>query len=198
LRLAVRPEPPYVAPDVGRRLGGRGVSVHPTPACLRAAVQRGGLARAVRAPIPMTPEELMQLASQQYRRRAEGLLSSAHRAGRTAVGTDAVREAMAQRRLMLLVVAADASNRRQDMERQAERLGGSCAVLGTRASLGPLFHRDEVALVGITEPALAAEIAMAAHRARVLAGEDPGGEAITGSDPGVVLGRRGQIRAEDE
>jgi uncharacterized protein len=169
LRLAVLPHPPHLSADPGRRLGGRGVSVHPTRDCVHAAVRRGGLARALNGPVPLGAEAIMQQASDQYRRRAAGLLVSAHGAGCAVLGTDAVREAMARKRVHLLLVATDAANRRDELLRMAERLGSACTVFGTKASLGRVLGRDEVAVVAVTEPALAGEILRAARRADALA-----------------------------
>jgi predicted RNA-binding protein YlxR (DUF448 family)/ribosomal protein L30E len=193
LRLAVQPHAPYVAPDVGRRLGGRGVSVHPTWSCVRAAVERGGIARSLKRPVPVAAEEVARHASEQYLRRAEGLLSSAHRAGRTAVGTDAVRGAISRGQVSLLVVAADAANRRDEVERQAERLGSACAIVGTKVSLGRIFGRDEVAVVAVTEPGLAEELAVAARRSLALAADHADRDGSR-----TRRGAQGQDQAEDE
>lgn len=168
LRFAVRSEPPYVAPDPARRLGGRGVSVHPRWACVRAAVERGGFARASRRPVGLTAEAIAGAAAEQCRRRAEGLLLSAHRAGAVAVGTDAVRQDMERGRVRLLVVAEDAANRREALEAQAQRLGGTCVVMGTKESLGRLLGRAGVAVASVSEPKLAAELVRAVARAKAL------------------------------
>ncbi|MBW1830216.1 MAG: YlxR family protein, partial [Deltaproteobacteria bacterium] len=40
VRLVVGDSAPFVAVDLGRRLGGRGVSVHPKKACVRSAALR--------------------------------------------------------------------------------------------------------------------------------------------------------------
>ena len=50
LRFVLGPDGQLV-PDVGRKLPGRGVSVHPRGACLVAAVRRGGFARGFRRPV---------------------------------------------------------------------------------------------------------------------------------------------------
>lgn len=171
LRFAVCSEPPYVAPDVGGRLGGRGVSVHPRRKCLDDAVAKGGFARSLRRKVPLAAAHVAELAAQQYRRRAEGLLSSAHRAGHTAVGTDAVREAMEQGRVRLLVVATDAANRREDLTARAERLGGACVILGTKVSLGKLLGKAEAAVVAVGEPELARQLGGAVARAKALEGD---------------------------
>lgn len=168
LRFAVGPEAPHLAPDVSRRLGGRGVSVHPRRACIEAAVRRGGLARSLRRPVPVSAEVLAEMAAEQYRRRAEGLLLSAHRGGHAAVGTDAVREAMGRGQARMLVVAADAANRRDELEALAARLGGRCVVLSTKERLGRLLGREEVGVVAVKEPGIADELGLAADRARLL------------------------------
>src|SRR5210317_2181166 len=79
VRLVVGDSEPFVAVDLGRRLGGRGVSVHPKRACIRSAALRGGLARALRGLTQLEPESIERMIVQQFEQRALGLLSSAQR-----------------------------------------------------------------------------------------------------------------------
>jgi predicted RNA-binding protein YlxR (DUF448 family)/ribosomal protein L30E len=168
LRFVVAPVPPFLVPDVGGKLGGRGVSVHPTRACVEAAVRRGGFAKVLKRAVPVGADELARLAAEQYIRRAESLLVAARRADALALGTDAVREALRGGKVQALVVAADAAGRREELEQAAERLGRRCVVLGTKASLGKLFGRDELGVAAVLDAGIASALTRAAARALAL------------------------------
>lgn len=171
LRFVVRDEAPRLVPDVRRRLPGRGVSVHPRRECLERAVAKGGLARAVRGKIDLSAAELCALAAAQYQRRLEGLLLAAFRNGTVAVGTDAVRQALTEARVRVLLVAGDAAGRREELWSQAERLGNRCVTYGTKSKLGRLFGRSEVGVMAILDPRIAKEVAATAARAMQLSEE---------------------------
>lgn len=157
LRFAVAPAGDALAPDVMQKLGGRGVSVHPTRACLKAAVS-GGFARSLRHSVNVSLDELVEQAVTQYERRAEGLLVSAHKARRLAVGTDAVRESMGMGTAEALVIASDAAGRREDIEAQAKALGQRCVVFGTKVLLGGLLGREEVGVLTILDKGIASAL----------------------------------------
>jgi hypothetical protein len=168
LRFVVRDEAPRLVPDVRRRLPGRGVSVHPRRECVERAVAKGGFARALRGKVDTSAEELCALAAGQYERRLEGLLLAAFRNGKVAVGTDAVRRALAEATVRVLVVAGDASGRREEIWSQAERLGNRCVMVGTKAKLGRPFGRAEVGVLAILDEGIAKEVAATAARATQL------------------------------
>jgi uncharacterized protein len=170
LRFVVAGDPPQVVPDVSRRTAGRGASVHPRRRCLDAAVRSGALRRALRAELATNADDLALWASGQYGRRLDGLIAAAYRSGRAAVGTERVRDAIASKRAVLLIVAADATENRQELMRAAERIGGSCLVHGDKASLGRLFGREIVAVAAITDRNIADELQTAARCAADIAG----------------------------
>lgn len=157
-----------LAPDPARRLGGRGASVHPTRACIEAAVKRGGFARAFHAEITADAATLAARAADWERRRIEGLILAAHRSKCAALGTDAVRAAVADRSAVALVVAADAAGRREELVEATRGLGGACWVIGTKASLGRLFGRDELGVLAVLDERIAEEIGRASARLRDL------------------------------
>ncbi len=165
LRVVFGGEPERLVPDIGRRLPGRGASVHPNLACLRAAVTRGGFARAFGRGIDADAGALVAVIVEQYRRRADGLLLAALRAKKLVVGTDAVRASLGQateaERPRLLVVARDAVGRREELERAVARLGGACVVFGDKTSLGRLLGREELGVLAVTDGGVAAEVARA-------------------------------------
>ncbi|UJR81138.1 YlxR family protein [Sandaracinus amylolyticus] len=188
LRFAIGPEAPYLAPDPQRKLGGRGVSVHPSRKCIELAAKKGGFARALKKGVSIDANALCESAAVLYVMRAESLLIAAARRKKLAIGTDAVRDALRRpersggtaefagsrtdRReeceVELLVVAADAEGRREELRAAAEKLGRRCTVLGTKGSLGRLFGRDEVGVLGILDRGIADEVVRCAARAAEL------------------------------
>lgn len=171
LRLAIAPDAPFLVPDPQRKLGGRGVSVHPSRACVELAVKRGGFARALKRSVAIDAAALCEAARALYVMRAESLLIAASRRKRLAIGTEAVREALRTPEgslVEVLVVAADAEGRRVELEAVAARLGRRCQVLGTKSSLGRLFGRDEVGVLGVLDRGIADEVVRCATRADAL------------------------------
>lgn len=155
VRLVVGPSAPFVAVDLGRRLGGRGVSVHPKKACIRSAALRGGVARALRGVAQVEPETVERMVVQQFERRALGLLSSAQRARSLAVGADAVRSALKANRGDLLIRAKDSRGRGDELARAATALGCATATWGTKASVGDAFGRSELGVILVTDRGIA-------------------------------------------
>jgi predicted RNA-binding protein YlxR (DUF448 family) len=168
LRFAFADDPPRLAPDPGRRLGGRGASVHPRRSCLEQAVRRGGFSRAFRRPVEVETDALIQAATDQYRRRIGGLLLAGWRARHLVVGTDAVSKALDEANgPVLLVVAGDAAGRRSELEKRAGSLGRGAVptsiTYGDKATLGRLFGRETLGVLGILDEGIAAEVVRAAH-----------------------------------
>ena len=169
LRFVVRDEEPRLVPDIRHRLPGRGVYVHPTRECVRLALQKGGFSRSVRTHVSGDPDEVCALAAAQYERRAEGLLLAAFRNGCVALGTDPVRRALGEATVRLLVVAVDAAGRRDELVAQAARLGEDrCVRYGTKETLGRLFSRSELGVLGILDERIAKEVAATTARATQL------------------------------
>jgi ribosomal protein L7Ae-like RNA K-turn-binding protein len=164
-------EPVQIAPDVRRRAPGRGVSVHPRLRCVEAAVRTGALRRGLGvgdAP-SASALELSRMAAEQYRRRAVGLLSSAKRARRLTLGTEATRTAIEELKLRVLLVASDAEGHREELVAAAERLGGSCLVWSNKQELGRLFGRALLSIVGVLDAGIASELRQVVRCASELA-----------------------------
>ncbi|MCC7536590.1 MAG: DUF448 domain-containing protein [Deltaproteobacteria bacterium] len=147
-----------IVPDPMGRLPGRGAYVHVRGDCMAAAV-RGGLARAFRAPVELGADELAVAIEARLVVRRTGLLVAARRAGALAIGTDAVRDAIASRRVALLLVASDAAGRREELSAAVGRLGRACVEVGTKTELGALLGREEVGVVAVLDRGLAEAIA---------------------------------------
>lgn len=165
LRFVLAGDPPTVVPAVRHGdAGGRGASVHPRYRCLVAAVERGGFKRAFKRDFPgLSAQQLSTWAREQYLRRVTGLMTAAARGGFAAVGTDAVRTALADdtARVALLVVAEDAAGRRDELTATAARLGRRCVVIGDKEHLGGLFGRASLGVVAILHEDIAAEVSAA-------------------------------------
>ena len=170
----LRPDAPVVLPDLGHRLPGRGVSIHPRRACLESAVRRGGLSRGLRCKVTADAAHLGAEAIEQYRRRIDGLLATAMRTRGLIFGTDALRDAlrraeqlgggkgMAGESVALVVMAGDAAGRRDELLSLAGRAAVPVVVFGSKETLGRLLRRGEVGVLGILDTALAAAVQTAA------------------------------------
>ena len=158
VRLVVGPSAPFVAVDLGRKLGGRGVSVHPTRTCVRSAALRGGLAKALRGVARVEPESVERMIVAQLEQRALGLLSAAQRARSLALGAEAVRAALQANQGDLLIRAEDSRGRGDELARAAVALGCATVTWGTKASLGDAFTRSELGVLLVTDRGIARAI----------------------------------------
>jgi ribosomal protein L7Ae-like RNA K-turn-binding protein len=140
------------------------VWVHPSLACVKAATDKGGLARALKREVRLESAWLAGVMRDAIGRRIEGLLLSASRKRALAVGTDATRDALGRSAVEALVIAADAAGRRDELAASASRLGRHAVVFSTKSSLGRLFGRDEVGVIGILDGGIAAEVVESGQR----------------------------------
>jgi predicted RNA-binding protein YlxR (DUF448 family) len=137
-----------VAVDLAGHAFGRGAHVHPSRACLERAASRG-LARSLHAEVRCTPQGLRDSVAEAANRRVAGLLASAAGAGRLVTGRDALEAAGAREELSLLVVACDAGRvaSSDSVRRALER--GRAVAWGSKAALGELVQRREIAVLGV-------------------------------------------------
>lgn len=159
-------EGPELVVDVLGKLPGRGLSVHPTKACVEAAVKRGGIAQALRRAPRIQTTELARAISDRLSQRALSMVVAARGARALVLGTEAVREALTAGDVALLLLASDAEGRRDELLSQASRLGRAAIVIGTgelrtKADLGKMFGRDELAVIGVTDPRIAERVTQA-------------------------------------
>jgi uncharacterized protein len=164
LRLVLVSDPggtgqaPGLLPDVRKREPGRGVSVHPKFRCLQSAVASGAFKRAFKTQLEVSATEIASVARSQYERRAQGLLLAARRAHKLALGTEAVRDAIQDRRAKLLIIAGDAEGSREELEHAAMRLGRTCLVWNTKNGLGHLFSRATLSILAVLDIGIADEL----------------------------------------
>lgn len=163
IRLAHVPgHEPVLVPDLGGKLGGRGLWLHPRTACLDKAL-RGGFARALRAAVSVEREVLLSTLRTQLTRRIQGLLLAALRRRSFKLGTDSVLEALATCPVSLLLVAKDAAGRRNDIVARASERRVPVVELFDREVLGRLTQRDAVSFLAVLDNQIAREIADASR-----------------------------------
>jgi len=146
-----------VVPDLAGGAFGRGAWVHARPSCIEGAA-RGGLSRGLKMQVKADAAQLMALVREAATRRALSLLLAAQRARLAALGTTALEEAERDGRVELLVLAGDAkaSSELAAVTRLGQR--GRVRLFKTKAELGAVYGRDELALVGLLSRDLSREV----------------------------------------
>ena len=142
---------------------GRGAHVHVRPSCLERAC-RAGFARSFKQPVVATPAALAQQVVVAAEQRIRGLLLGARRAKLLAFGEEA-REAVGNGKATLALVAVDAGASGTKGALLLAVRDGRAIAYGTKAELGSLFGREEVAVVAVTHQGVARQI----HSARAAA-----------------------------
>lgn len=152
-----------LVPDLGGKLGHRGVSVHPRRECVTLAARRGGFARALRREIHVDPQSLCITMHGQVMRRVEGLLLAAVRRRAVALGTDAVLVTLRAGAAELILVAKDAAGRREDLLEEARKRQVPALELSDKAGLGRLTGRATLGVIALLDGQMAREISVCAR-----------------------------------
>jgi predicted RNA-binding protein YlxR (DUF448 family) len=202
VRLIVSPEG-EVAVDARGGGFGRGAHVHPRPDCLQKAVERG-IARSAKARVntlatetgelvPLTRAALAEAIQRSADRRIEGLILSAKRAHRLAIGADAVRSAWGRGDAQLILVARDAAAAADLTEVRQAVAEGRGAAWGTKVHVATLVHgpaRTEAHRVGVGVIAVSSRtIAVALQEAIYIADAVTGAPTQTASKRGASVSR---------
>ncbi len=173
IRFVVDPEGGLM-PDLAARLPGRGIWLRPDRQLWKAPGTRQRLARVgVRR---FDPDALAGQLERLLERRCLDLLGLARRAGQLAAGYEKVREALAEGRVAMLLVARDASE--NGRRRFRDLPPGVCrAEPFDRAALGRAIGRDAVVYVAVAPGRLAERLRCEIGRLLELRGRrdrDPG------------------------
>ena len=153
MRIVLGPEGEAV-PDLKGTSFGRGAWIHPTIGCIEKAAPRG-LSRSFRCRVRTGAEELRNAVALAADARATALIACAGRAGEIAPGSDAVREALADGRARLVIVAVDARAAAQTPWVQRAVAEGRALAWGTKALIGEAVGRRDTGVVAILEAGLA-------------------------------------------
>jgi hypothetical protein len=187
--------------------------VHPRPECLQKAVDRG-LARSAKVKtntlateagelVPLTRAALAEAIQRSTDRRIEGLLISAKRSRRLAIGADAVRSAWARGDAQLVMVARDAAAAAELSEVRQAIAEGRGVAWGDKVRIASLVHgpaRTEAHRVGVGVIAVSSRtIAEALLEAVHVADGVTGTPAKQAAKPGASRPRfRSQIESPRE
>jgi predicted RNA-binding protein YlxR (DUF448 family)/ribosomal protein L7Ae-like RNA K-turn-binding protein len=150
-----------LAPDPRGGAFGRGAWLHPRPECLVRAVPRG-VARALRSEVRTSAEEFSVHLRRAGIRRLLGLVGSAWRARKAAVGATAVEELLATGRDCLVVVATDAHAAAAGYGVSRAVALGRALAASTKVELGEALGRTEVGVVAILDRGFEAPLREAA------------------------------------
>ncbi len=206
VRLIISPEG-EVAVDARGGGFGRGAHVHPRPECLQKAIDRG-LARSAKAKIntlatesgelvPLTRAALAEAIQRSTDRRIEGLLISAKRSRKLAVGADAVRGAWARGDAHLILVARDAAAAAELTEVRQAIAEGHGAAWGDKVRIATLVHgparteahRVGVGVIAVSSRTIAAALLEAVHVADGVTGAPAKTGTRSASKPGASRSR---------
>jgi hypothetical protein len=160
-----------VALDARASQGGRGAWVHPTRACVAAAVKRHAAERALKVDVQRDLDAGVLISSLRasFAKRVSSLLLVASRSRALVFGADAVSEALSRTRVPLVLVATDAGAVASAMvEEQGDGAAPRVLRYETRAGLGRVMGRAEVALAALLDTRIAAELATTIDRLAAL------------------------------
>ncbi len=137
---------------------GRGAWVHPRSECIERGLSRG-FARSFRGRVATDSSQFYGLLTDAATRRIGGLIQAARARGKLLFGRDMVRDNTT--RVQLVLLAEDSPSLRR--EGFVTELGarGRLVIWGDKQRFGDWLGRGDVAIVAITESALAAEVAKA-------------------------------------
>lgn len=152
-----------LAVDHPRRLGGRGAYVHADGRCVRQAMRRGALSRALKSAVATSEAELLEAMRQRFVQRVTSLLAAARKSGKAEAGACAVVAAVRDGRAELVVLAADSSAGREEVQAAVRARAGQAVPrvveLGKKEDLGAIWGREVLGVVAVTDRGLAGAIA---------------------------------------
>jgi len=152
----VRADDGSVFPDLSARTFGRGAWVHPRPECLKRLAP--SLQKSFKASVvTSTPEALLLLRSAAEQRIGH-FLGALKRQRLAVFGVDSTSEAYQRGEVHLVLVARDARTAAKATFVREAVSEDLVRVWGTKESLGHVFGRAEIGVVGVTDRGLATRL----------------------------------------
>lgn len=154
--------------DYREKLPGRAAYVCPRQDCIRKALGKGALSRALRANVPApTAGDFTAMLVSAIRGRTRSLLVMAAKAGMLAAGYSAVRDALEKNAVEMIVFAEDLSEgTREKIGPLNERIAR--ATLLSKEELGALLGREAVGVLGIKGKGFAGALTIETERLKGL------------------------------
>ncbi|HIC95660.1 TPA: DUF448 domain-containing protein [Candidatus Bipolaricaulota bacterium] len=154
--------------DYRAKLPGRAAYVCPKLSCIKGAMRRRRLARALKSDLPLDYQDLPEEIAREIKRQIFSLLGLGARAGRVVSGWNGVRAAKG--RLELILVAEDASENALRRFARSDR----AFVMFTKEELGRAIGRPPRSVLGLTDPELAARLELELERYSDVRGREHG------------------------
>ncbi|PON17487.1 hypothetical protein C2W62_12985 [Candidatus Entotheonella serta] len=169
LRLACTPQG-EVFTDGPQRGMGRGAYVCFDAACIRKALHPTKLKTAFKQPVTVPSEQsLHEAARQALHTRLGSYLSMAQKAGVAISGSVPLQRALAQRRIVYLVLAEDiAASRAQAYYTWSQQQDIPWLTLFSKVELGRLLGKSSRSAVGLTQMRFGEQLQMTAERLNLL------------------------------
>ncbi|HDD53273.1 MAG TPA: DUF448 domain-containing protein [Thermosulfidibacter takaii] len=152
--------------DVDQKLGGRGAYLCPGRECMKEALKKGRLSRALRKGVgEVTPDLLEEMIRDAHRERFFSLLHFCRKMRRLVMGREAVDKELRRGRVYLLLLARDLSSR---SKRGFVSRGVPTVEVGTLKEYGDTFSTRPVGVLAVTEEGLARRLFFVAEKLRQL------------------------------
>jgi len=160
----VAPEGGGLLVDVDQRLEGRGVYLCPRRECMREAVKKERIPKALKRRLEgITPEALESLIYETHRDRFFSLIQFCRKVGRLIMGREAVEKELKRGRVCLLLLAEDLSAR---SKRIFENPMVPLVEVGRLEEYGEAFSTRPVGVLAVTEVGLARRLFFVAEKLR--------------------------------
>ncbi len=162
----VAPREGVLVVDVDHKLGGRGAYLCPGRSCMKEAIKKGRLSRALRKGVgKVTPELLERTIRDAHEERFYSLLHFCRKMRRLVMGREAVERELKRGRVYLLLLAKDLSPRSRS---RFDNRGVPTVEVGTLGEYGKVFSTKPVGVLAVTEEGLARRLFFVAEKLRQL------------------------------
>jgi len=162
----VAPREGVLVVDVDQKLGGRGAYLCPGRTCMKEALKKGRLSRALKKGVgKVSPEMLEEMIKEAHRERFFSLLHFCRKMRRLVVGREAVDRELKRGRVYLLLLARDLAPRSKG---RFENRGVPTVEVGTLEEYGESLGCKPVGVLAVTEEGLARRLFFVAEKLRQL------------------------------
>lgn len=157
-RVVLHPDTRQVVIDWKSGLGGRGASLHPARACVeRACRSPQPWQKAFRTAIRPNVDEVLEAMVEAHERRLHGLLHAARGARKLTFGHDETMRSAKNDALHALILAEDLAKKNEWLT-LARSVGMESVLFDSKQALGLFFRRQDVGVIGVLDPHVAAEL----------------------------------------
>jgi predicted RNA-binding protein YlxR (DUF448 family) len=154
VRIVVGPAGAVI--DYREKLPGRAAYVCPRPECIKKALGRENLARALHLRVKYpSMEEFISLLVANITEKIKSLIVMSAKAGKLAAGYSAVQDALEKQKVETLIFANDLSEGTKEKLMTSDAISLRRTTLFTRDEMGRVLGRELVGVIGIQDKGLA-------------------------------------------